>query len=178
MEPIKLIEVNKINNFKNGELSELTDATMNAIEEGIGFGWIKKPPKNKVKLYWQGVLLVPNRWLFIGKLKGVVAGSVQVVSSFSSNEAAIFRVTIDNHFVATWARGHGLAKLLMERAELECIKKKYTHILLDVRETQTRAINLYEQMGYECWGKLPIYHKLDNGKMLQGKFYYKELLKK
>ncbi|MBJ57104.1 MAG: GNAT family N-acetyltransferase [Rickettsiales bacterium] len=172
-----MIEVYKIEKFKNGELEELTSATMNAIEEGIGFGWVEKPPKNRVKSYWQGVLLVPNRWLFIGKLKGVVAGSIQVVSSFSSNEVALFRVTIDNHFVATWARGHGLAKSLMESAEKECIKNRYTHILLDVRETQNRAIRLYEQMGYVCWGSLPIYHKLENNLMVSGKFYYKSLEK-
>ncbi len=171
----RLINVCKIEKFKEGELEELTGATMNAIEEGIGFGWIKKPPKNKVKSYWQGVLLVPNRWLFIGKLKGTVAGSIQVVTSYASNEAALFRVTIDNHFVATWARGYGLAKLLIECAEKECVKNKYTHILLDVRQTQKRAITLYEQIGYKRWGTLPIYHKLNNEKMVSGLFYYKEL---
>ena len=98
-------------------------------------------------------------------------------SSFPSNEVAFFRVTINNHFVATWARGHGLAKLLMESAEKECIKNRFTHILLDVRETQNRAIRLYEQMGYVCWGSLPIYHKLENNLMVRGKYYYKSLEK-
>ena len=110
MEPI-VIEVKKIQFFDKGELEELTSATMNAVDEGIGFGWITKPPKNKVKDYWQGVLLVPNRDLFIGKYKEIVSGSIQVVTFSSTNEAAIFRVSIDTHFVATWARGHGLCNL-------------------------------------------------------------------
>ena len=50
-------------------------------------------------------------------------------------------------------------------------------IILDVRETQTRAINLYEQLGYDLWGKLPAYHKLVSGEMISGNFYYKKLEK-
>ena len=168
-----MIEVKRLTIFEKGELEELTIATMDAIDEGIGFGWISKPPKNKVKEYWKGVLLVPNRWLFAGKYKGVISGSIQVVTLSSTNEAAIFRVFIDTHFVATWARGHGLAKLLLEAAEKECKKKNFSHVILDVRETQLRAINLYEQLGFKLWGKLPVYHKLSNGNMVSGNFYYK-----
>ena len=170
-----MIEVKKIKHFEKGELEELTSATMNAIQEGIGFGWIKKPAKNKIIEYWKGVILVPNRLLFVGKYKGIISGSIQVVTFSSTNEAAIFRVFIDTHFVATWARGHGLAKLLLEAAQQECKKKNYTHIILDVRETQKRAINLYQQLGFKLWGKLPVYHKLSDGKMVSGNFYYKEL---
>ena len=170
-----MITVEKTISFKKGELEELTEATMDAIKEGIGFGWISTPPKYKVKDYWKGVLLVPNRWLFLGRYKGLIAGSLQVVTFSSTNEASIFRVFIENHFVATWARGHGLARLLIEEAEKECLLKKFSHILLDVRETQKRAIKLYEQMGYSLWGQLPAYHKLANQEMVSGKYFYKYL---
>ena len=170
-----MITVEKIASFKRGELEELTSATMDAIKEGIGFGWVKPPPKNKVKDYWKGVLVVPNRWLFLGRYKGLVAGSLQVVTFTSTNEASIFRVFIDTHFVATWARGYGLARLLIEEAEKECILNNFSHVLLDVRETQKRAIKLYEQIGYKQWGELPSYHKLANNEMVSGKYFYKYL---
>ena len=172
-----MITVEKINFFKKGELEELTSATMDAIKEGIGFGWVSPPPKNKVRDYWKGVLLVPNRWLFLGRYKGLIAGSLQVVTFSSTNETSIFRVFIDTHFVATWARGHGLAKLLIEEAEKECMRNNFTHVLLDVRNTQKRAIFLYEQIGYKLWGELPAYHKLANNEMVSGKYYYKALVK-
>ncbi len=170
-----MIEVKKILKFEKGELEELSSATLDAIQEGIGFGWTKKPPKSKITEYWKGVILVPNRWLFVGKYKGVISGSIQVVTFSSTNEAAIFRVFIDTHFVATWARGHGLAKLLLEEAQEECKKRNYSHVILDVRETQKRAINLYEQLGFKLWGQLPVYHKLLDGSMVSGNFYFKEL---
>ena len=67
-----MITVTKTKSFNKGELEELTAATMDAIKEGIGFGWVKPPPKNKVRNYWKGVLLVPNRWLFLGRYKGLI----------------------------------------------------------------------------------------------------------
>ena len=169
-----MITVEKINSFKRGELEELTTATMDAIKEGIGFGWVSRPPKNKVKDYWKGVLLVPNRWLFLGRYKGLIAGSLQVVTFSSTNEASIFRVFIDTHFVATWARGHGLAKLLIEEAEKECKLNNYTHVLLDVRETQKRAIKIYEQNGFIKFGENPFYATVSK-KFVKGYYYYKQL---
>ena len=68
-----------------------------------------------------------------------------------------------------------LAKLLIEEAEKECKLNNYSHVLLDVRETQKRAIKLYEQIGYKLWGELPVYHKLNEQKMVSGKYYYKHL---
>ena len=47
-----MITVKKTYSFKKGELEELTSATMDAIKEGIGFGWVKPPPKNKVRNYF------------------------------------------------------------------------------------------------------------------------------
>ena len=43
-----MIKVEKREKFLKGELEELTTATMDAIKEGIGFGWVTPPPKNKV----------------------------------------------------------------------------------------------------------------------------------
>ena len=111
----------------------------------------------------------------MGRYKGLIAGSLQVVTFSSANEASMFRVFIDTHFVATWARGHGLAKLLIEEAEKECRINNFSHVLLDVRETQKRAIKLYEQLGYKQWGILPAYHKLSNNDMVSGKYFYKNL---
>jgi RimJ/RimL family protein N-acetyltransferase len=45
---------------------------------------------------------------------------------------------------------------------------------LDVRAKQTRAIALYESYGYERWGTLDRYHKV-NGEMVAGHFYVKNL---
>ena len=43
------------------DLSELCDATEEAIKSGGGFGWLNAPPRNILEDYWRGVLLIPER---------------------------------------------------------------------------------------------------------------------
>ena len=45
---------------------------------------------------------------------------------------------------------------------------------LDVRETQDRAIQVYEQLGFERWGSHPHYVEV-GGRWLTGHYYYKVL---
>jgi len=172
----KPLSVELLEEFKAGELHELCTSTEEAIIAGIGFSWINPPPRDELEKYWKGVLVVPFRFLFIGKLDGVVAGSLQLVSPAKSNESSAFSASIDTHFVAPWARGNGLAKKLLESGEELADSKGFSQILLDVRETQKRAIGVYESAGYKRWGNLPTYHKIGK-QSIAGFFYYKNLIR-
>ena len=173
----KKLSVNLINKFNVGELQELCKATEEAIETGIGFSWIKPPPRQNLENYWKGVLAMPQRKLFIGSFEGAVAASLQLVFPNKSNEASSFSASIDTHFVSPWARGHGLARMLLESGEELAHKNGFSQILLEVRKTQDRAISLYENAGYKRWGELPAYH-IVNGKVVTGYYYYKRIDKK
>ena len=168
------LKVNLVNKFSPGELQELCKATEDAILQGIGFSWIKPPPRQNLENYWKGVLAMPQRHLFVGTYDGAIAASIQLVFPNKSNEASSFSASIDTHFVSPWARGHGLAKLLLESAEALAKKNGFGQILLEVRQTQERALKLYEGVGYIKWGSLPSYHSV-NGKLIAGNFYYKLL---
>ncbi len=170
----KNLKVNMIKKFKAGELQELCKATEEAILQGIGFSWIKPPPRPNLENYWKGVLAMPQRNLFIGTFDGAIAASIQVVFPNKSNEASSFSASIDTHFVSPWARGHGLARLLLEAAEDLALKNGFRQILLEVRHTQERAIKLYESSNYIKWGSLPNYHNVNND-LVAGNFYYKIL---
>ena len=54
------------------------------------------------------------------------------------------------------------------------VKNGLSQILLEVRETQDRAISLYENAGYLRWGMLPAYH-IVNGEVTSGLFYQKRI---
>ncbi len=163
-----------IERFRPGELVELCDATRKALEDGIGFGWVALPSDDRLKAYWKGVLVVPHRTLIIGRYRGTVAGSVQVVRPVTRDEARAFSASFDTHFVAPWARGHGLAAALLRHAERHAAAVGFTQFCVDVRVTQDRAIRLYEAHGYERWGTLPDYHLVDN-RMIAGHFYRKKI---
>ena len=161
--------------LRRGDLVDLCDATDEAIRDGIGFGWVRPPSDQRLEAYWKGVLIVPERDLFIGRLDGTVAGSVQLLKPPPNFEAGIFSASIDTHFVVPWARGHGLAKMLLEAAEQGARESGLSVMRLDVRETQTRAIAVYEGCDYRRWGTLKKYHMVD-GELIAGYFYVKDLV--
>src|ERR671920_1885625 len=66
--------VERITKFRPGDLNDLCDAADLAIRDGGGFGWVDPPPRDVMERYWKGVLIVPERHLFVAKLDGVVAG--------------------------------------------------------------------------------------------------------
>lgn len=166
--------IERITEFRHADLTELVQATEDAIREGIGFNWVVPPGKDILETYWKGVLVVPERVLFAGRLDGTLAGSVQLVKPGPSKETSAFCAALDAHFVAPWARGHGLAKMLLEAAEREARAQGFSVLRLSVRETQTRAIEVYEECGYKCWGTLPFYEFV-NAQMIPGRFYYKNI---
>lgn len=171
--PSKL-SVERKNALTNSELNELAVATEDAIKDGIGFNWLTPPLRETIESYWRGVLMVPTRSLFVARLDNVIAGSIQLLRPSKSKETSAFAANIEAHFVAPWARGHGLAPMLLDAAEREAAKEGFAVINLSVRETQGRALEVYRSHGYTEWGTMP-YYEFVNASMVSGHFFYKKL---
>lgn len=163
-----------VDQLSDEDIADLVDSTETAIVDGGGFGWLKPPPQGVLERFWRGVLLVPERTLFIGRLDGRVAGSAQLIRPPKNNEAQAFAVSITTNFVAPWARGHGLARDLTVAVENEARNLGFRFLNLDVRDSQTAAIQLYESLGYERWGTNPNYATV-GGKIISGGYYTKRL---
>lgn len=160
--------------FRAGELQDLCDATDAAIECGGGFGWLKLPAREVLERYWQGVLAMPSRALFVSRLDGVICGTCQLLKAPPNNEAQNHALQLTTNFVAPWARGHGLATMLMKAAEHYAVKEGHSVINLDVRENLTDAMRLYEVLGFQRIGEHPAYAVVD-GKTIKGYYYCKVL---
>jgi ribosomal protein S18 acetylase RimI-like enzyme len=160
--------------FRTADLHDLCDAADAAIRDGGGFGWVTPPSREIMERFWRGVLIVPERILFVGRLDGVIAGSAQLVKPARNNEAQAHACTLTTSFVAPWARGHGLAHKLTEAVEREARALGYRILNLDVRETQEAAIRLYQSMGFQRWGTHPFYAQVD-GRAIAGHYYFKDL---
>ncbi len=166
--------VERAETLEEDDLAALCEAADAAILDGGGFGWVRSPGRMALQSYFQGVLLVPERQLFVGRLEGTIVGCAQLVRPPRNNEAQAFAATLMHSFVAPYARGHGLARLLTERVE-EAARGLGCWVLnLDVRETQRAAIQLYESLGYVRWGGHPAYARV-GGQTIGGVFYYKVL---
>tara|TARA_B100000315_G_C14319212_1_gene470001 strand:- start:114 stop:653 length:540 start_codon:yes stop_codon:yes gene_type:complete len=163
-----LSSINKI------DLADLCNITEQAIKAGGGFGWLKVPPRDILNKYWEGVLLVKNRKLIVGRLNNAIAGTLQLMFHPSNNEAQQNICNITSHFVAPWARGHGLAKAMIDKAEMIGKESGFNCVQLDIRETQEAAIQLFKSKGYSQWGTNPNYAFV-NGKNIKGFYYLKKL---
>jgi hypothetical protein len=168
------LAVERVNEFSEQDLHALCEAADAAIIDGGGFGWVSPPGRAPLERYFRGVLLVPGRELFVCRLDGDVVGSAQLVRPPRHNEAQAFAAHLIHAFVAPYARGHGLARMLTLRVEEAARALGYHLLNLDVRETQTAAIALYESLGYIRWGVHPAYARV-HGRTLRGLFYYKLL---
>jgi ribosomal protein S18 acetylase RimI-like enzyme len=166
--------VEELTQFAGTDLDDLCSAAEASIAEGGGFGWLKAPPRRIMEAYWKGVLLVPERHLFVARLDGVIAGSLQLVRPPRNNEAQALAVQLMSAFIAPWARGHGLARGLVLAAEMRARAVGAEIVNLDVRATQTAAIRLYERLGYTRWGTHPAYARV-GGEIIPGHFYWKRL---
>lgn len=167
-----------IDSLNSMDMKDIVEATVSAMSENEGFNIGNQTTghdqSDKIIAYWEGVLLVPERKLIVGRLDGVIAGAAQLLLPSNSNNTSQFSCQIDNLFTATWARGYGLSNMMLELAENKAQALGKSLMKLSVRETRASAIALFEKRGYVMWGYLPKY-ELHHGEIVGGNFYYKEL---
>ena len=168
------ISVDVLEKISNTDLADLCYNTEQAVKAGGGFGWITVPPRDVLKKYWNSMLLTNTNTLIAGRLNGDIAGSMQLSFYPPNNEAQKNISSIQSHFVAPWARGYGLAKAMIDYAILKSKENNKVSIQLDIRETQTAAIQLFESKGFVRWGENPTYAFV-NGNPIKGYYYYKNL---
>jgi ribosomal protein S18 acetylase RimI-like enzyme len=167
--------VEELKKFQSTDLEDLCDAADAAIRAGGGFGWLTPPPRHIMEAFWKGVLVVPERRLFVGRLDRTIVGSAQLVRPPRNNEAQAHWAQMTTHFVAPYARGHGLARAMLVAVETAAKEAGVAVLNLDVRETQAAAIQLYLSLGYQHWGTHPHYARVE-GKSIAGLFFFKDLM--
>ena len=73
-----------------------------------------------------------------------MVGSAHLVRPPRNNEAQAHAAHLMHSYIAPYARGHGLARMLTTAVEERARELGYHVLNLDVRETQEAAIRLYE----------------------------------
>ena len=168
------IAVDSLKKISETDLADLCNVTEQAIKAGGGFGWLTIPPIETLKNYWNGLILIKSNILIVGRLNGNIAGASQISFYPPNNEAQKNISKIQSHFVAPWARGYGLAKAMIDQTILISKENNKKSIQLDIRETQSEAIKLFENKGFVKWGENPSYAFI-NGNPIKGYYFYKNL---
>ena len=170
------LTVERLDEIAEDDLAALCEAADAAIIDGGGFGWLTSPGRQGMQRYYRGVLLVPERELFIARLDGAVVGSAQLVRPSRNNEAQSFACQLMHAFTAPYARGRGLGRMLVRAVEDHARAQGFHVINLDVRESQQAAISLFEKLAYTRWGQHPAYARVA-GRVIAGYYYFKQLKK-
>jgi ribosomal protein S18 acetylase RimI-like enzyme len=178
-----VLEVVVLEALNRHDMDDLCAGTIGAIESGEGFMWLKPPARKALEHFWKGVLLIPDRTLFIGRLNGRISGAIQMIRPSANRQAAAFGAELDTFFVAPWAQGYGLGRSLLTIARDHAKSDGFKTLDLHVRGNRTAAINLFEKEGYKRWGtkqryaKLPSENGLEDGstEFVAGHFYTLDL---
>ena len=168
------LSVDEVITLDNVDILELCEATRLAILAHEGFNWISPPPENTLESFWKGVITIPERTLIIARMDGQIAGCCQMVRPPKNNEAGAFRGNLETFFLAPWARGHNLAKTMLQKAEdvarAQGCRTLESHMAAD----QHVAIAICEWIGMTRWGIKERYAMI-NDVFVPGYYYSKDL---
>jgi len=168
------ISVDTLTKLSEVDLADLCNITEQAISAGGGFGWLRVPTRQVLNEYWQKITDDHLNNLIVGRLNGVIAGTLQLSYEAPNIESRKNIAQIKRQFVAPWARGYGLAKSMIDFSEQKAKEENIKSIQLSVRETQDAAIKLFSGKDYEVWGENP-YYAFINGSFIKGIYFYKNL---
>ena len=168
------ISVDTLKELSEVDLADLCNITEQAINAGGGFGWLRVPRREVLNQYWKNITDDNLNNLIVGRLNGVIAGTLQLSYEAPNIESRKNIAQIKRHFVARWARGYGLAKSMIDFSEQKAREDNIKSIQLAVRETQDAAVKLFSSKDYKVWGENP-YYAYVNGGFIKGIYYYKNL---
>ena len=168
------ISVETLDYLSEVDLADLCNITEQAISAGGGFGWLRVPTREILNQYWQDIKNDRLNNLIVGRLNGVIAGTLQLSYEAPNIESRKNIAQIKRHFVAPWARGYGLAKSMIDFSETKAREENIKSIQLSVRQTQEAAIQLFSNKDYKVWGENP-YYAFINGSFVKGIYFYKNL---
>lgn len=156
------------------DLQALCEAADAAILDGGGFGWVQPQGRQVLERYFRGLLLVPERMLFVVRLKGEIVGCAQLVRAPRNNECQAMCITLMHLFVAPYARNRGLGRALLQEVEHAARSMGFRVMNMDVPDTQTAAIALFRKAGFQHWGTHPHFARMGD-QTVSGLFFTKLL---
>jgi GNAT superfamily N-acetyltransferase len=113
-----------------------------------------------------------RRLLLAAFADGDLVGTVQVILALPPNQP--HRGEIAKLLVHRSARGRGIARLLMERAEAEARAEGKTLLVLDA-VTGGDAARLYDRLGWTTVGVIPGYALYPDGRPCDTTYFWKSL---
>ncbi|AFL54614.1 ribosomal protein S18 acetylase RimI-like enzyme [Sinorhizobium fredii] len=156
-------------------LPALAEVLADCVEGGASVGFMQPFGPQDAVPFWEGIAAAVGRAetvLIVAEVDGRAVGTVQLGVSTMPNQP--HRADIKKLLVHRDARGLGLARRLMEKAEAEARKRGRRVLVLDTA-TGEPAEAIYERFGWLRAGVVPDYALMPDGRYCATTFLYKHL---
>ncbi len=158
------------------DLESLMESTVAAILAGGVFDWHTPPESASLRRFFEGLLLVPDRDVFIVRAPdGSICGAAVLAHATSRSEIYGASATITAFFIVPYERGKGLGALLMEAIINRALTRGAKVLDCRVRETLHDAITLLTSFNFTHWGTHPYFARIGD-RTVRGLFFSKLLV--
>ena len=160
------------------DLTQLGEMLHAVVHDGASIGFVLPFSEVEAKVFWtekvRPEVAENRRHLFVARLGGTIAGSVQLTHAMPANQP--HRVDVNKLMVHPDCRRRGIAKLLMTALEETARTMARSLITLDTR-TGDKAEPLYAAIGYVTAGIIPNFCRdaVDAARLDPTTVMYKEL---
>lgn len=156
-------------------LDDLAALLQEAVEEGVGVGFVAPLARETARAFWEGVLRdveAGHRALVVARSGGAVVGTTVLDRARAQNGR--HRAEVQKVLVARAHRRRGLAARLLLEAERVARSEGVTLLVLDTGR-DTAAEKLYQGAGYVRLGVIPRFWRTNAGGLADTVVYYKLL---
>ncbi|MBY4608439.1 GNAT family N-acetyltransferase [Rhizobium sp. 9T] len=153
----------------------LSRVLADCVAGGASVGFMQPYAPEDAEPYWRDVadaVAAGANLLLVAEFGGSIVGTVQVGAAQMPNQP--HRGDLKKLLVHRFARGRGLARLLMEAAEREAAKHGKTLLVLDTA-TGSDAEAIYPRLGWQRVGVIPDYALWPQGGFCDTTLFYKRL---
>jgi GNAT superfamily N-acetyltransferase len=156
-------------------VDDLAEVLFDCVDGGASIGFMAPFTREQATEFFAGV--VPEietgaRALLAAHDEEGLVGTVQFVHAWQPNQP--HRADITKLLVHRRARGRGVGRLLMERAEAEAHADGKTLLVLDT-VTDSVAFRLYTRLGWVEVGEVPDFALYPDGRLCPTTFFYKRV---
>ncbi len=176
MATVEQIEIRRLGAAEvHAQLDDLAAVLHDCVAGGASVSYLSPFSHGDAREAFEAVAVeveAGRRLLLAAFANGDLLGTVQVILALPPNQP--HRGEIAKLLVHRSARGRGIARLLMERAEAQARAEGKTLLVLDT-VTGSNAERLYERLGWTRVGAIPGYALYPDGRPCDATIFWKSL---
>jgi GNAT superfamily N-acetyltransferase len=156
------------------DIEELAALLLDAVADNAGISFMAGLRHDEAVAWWHKTLSTasPRTVILTARDEEGVVGTVQLQPAWPPNQP--HRADVAKLIVDRRARGHGIAKALMQELERRARDQRFTLLLLDTCKDST-AERLYSSLGWNRVGVVPNFALNPDGSPCDTVFFYKQL---